>query len=131
VVLVYVANTALKFTIRRRRPALAGLPPLTGTTTGLSFPSAHAATSFAGALVYSRLGVPAAPLYALAGGMGLSRVYLGVHYPTDILAGALLGTVLGAVTGPPAQADAAARTAPAAVAPVDLSGVNAEARAGT
>ena len=81
--------------VRRRRPALAGLPPLTDTPSDLSFPSAHASSSFAGALVYSRLGLPAVPLYTLAGGLSISRLYLGVHYPSDVLAGALLGTALG------------------------------------
>jgi membrane-associated phospholipid phosphatase len=94
---VYAVNTAIKFAVRRPRPQFPGMPPLQGTTTGLSFPSAHAATSFAGALAYSRLGLPAAPLYGLAGAMAASRVYLGVHYPSDILAGALLGTALAAV----------------------------------
>lgn len=89
----YVLNTTLKLVVRRRRPQLAGLPPLIGTPTGLSFPSAHASTSFAGALAYSRLGLPAGPLYGLAGGLALSRVYLGVHYPSDVLAGAVLGTL--------------------------------------
>lgn len=93
----YALNTALKLLVRRRRPALADLPPLVGTPTGLSFPSAHASTAFAGALAYSRLGVPAAPLYGLAGALALSRVYLGVHYPSDIAAGALLGTAVAAV----------------------------------
>ncbi len=99
---VYAVNTAIKFAVRRPRPRIAGLPPLQGTTTGLSFPSAHAATSFAGALAYSRLGLPAAPLYGLAGAIAASRVYLGVHYPSDVLAGAVLGTALAAVasTGP-------------------------------
>lgn len=100
VVGVYAVNTAIKFAVRRPRPQVPGLPPLQGTTTGLSFPSAHAATSFAGALAYRRLGLPAAPLYGLAGGMALSRVYLGVHYPSDVLAGALLGTALAAVATP-------------------------------
>jgi membrane-associated phospholipid phosphatase len=105
----YALNTALKLSIRRRRPQLPGLPALTGTPTALSFPSAHSATSFAAALAYSRLGLPAAPLYGLAIALALSRLYLGVHYPSDILAGALLGTALaaaltsqGAVAGEPA-----------------------------
>ncbi len=97
VLAAYALNTALKFTIRRRRPSLPGLPPLMGTTTGLSFPSAHAATSFAAARAYSRLGVPAVLLYGGACAMALSRLYLGVHYPSDVLAGAVEGTVVAAV----------------------------------
>ncbi len=97
----YLANTAIKFAVGRRRPVLAGLPPLTGTPTGLSFPSAHSATGFAGALAYSRLGVPALPLYGLASALAYSRLYLGVHYPTDILAGALLGTAIAALLTEP------------------------------
>ena len=93
----YAANTALKLVIRRPRPQLPGLPALTGTPTQLSFPSAHAATAFAGARLYSRLGLPAAPLYVLAGAFALSRLYLGVHYPSDLLGGALLGTGIAAV----------------------------------
>jgi membrane-associated phospholipid phosphatase len=93
----YAANTALKLTVRRRRPRLAGLPPLTSTPTQLSFPSAHAATSFAGARLYSLMGLPALPLYGLASALSLSRLYLGVHYPSDVLGGALLGTTLATV----------------------------------
>jgi membrane-associated phospholipid phosphatase len=93
---VYALNTALKLLVRRRRPRLAGLPPLIGTPTELSFPSAHASTAFAGAFAFARLGLPALPLYALAKSLSLSRLYLGVHYPSDVLAGALLGTGLAA-----------------------------------
>jgi len=86
-------NYAVKLSVRRRRPELRDLPPLTPTVSGLSFPSAHATTSFAAARAFSPL-VPAAPLYAVAGAFAVSRPYLGVHYPSDVLAGAALGTVL-------------------------------------
>ncbi len=91
---VYVLNTAVKRVVRRRRPELPGLPPLTGTLTALSFPSAHASTSFAGARLYADLGLPKAPLYGLATGLALSRLYLGVHYPSDVLAGAVVGSLV-------------------------------------
>jgi len=90
----YALNTALKYIVRRPRPELAGLPALTGTPSPLSFPSAHASTSFAGALAYRRLGLPSIPLYSLAAGLSLSRLYLGVHYPSDVLFGAVLGTTV-------------------------------------
>jgi membrane-associated phospholipid phosphatase len=93
VAIAYVANQAIKLAVRRRRPELPGLPPLTPTVTELSFPSAHATTAFAAARGYSGL-APAGALYGAAGGFALSRPYLGVHYPSDVLAGALLGSAV-------------------------------------
>jgi len=91
----YALNTAIKLAVRRRRPELPGLPALAGTPTQLSFPSAHASTSFAAAGLYARLGLPAPVLYGLAVKLSLSRLYLGVHYPSDVLAGAVLGVLVG------------------------------------
>jgi membrane-associated phospholipid phosphatase len=77
----------VKVIVRRRRPRRE--ERLTSTYSDLSYPSAHAATSVAGA---SRLAetLPAAPVWILAAALTGSRVYLRVHYPTDILAGAAL-----------------------------------------
>ncbi len=88
----YAANQAVKFVVRRPRPELPGLPPLSRTITRLSFPSAHTTTAFAGARAYSGL-APAGPLYAAAALTALTRPYLGVHYPSDVIAGAVLGTL--------------------------------------
>lgn len=92
----YGVNYAIKLSVRRRRPELPGLPPLTPTVSRLSFPSAHATTSFAAASAYRSL-APEKLLYAAAGLFALSRPYLGVHYPSDVLAGALIGTAVAGV----------------------------------
>ncbi len=94
----YVVNYAVKVTVRRRRPELQGLPPLSPVVSRLSFPSAHATTSFAAARVYSGL-APGAALYLAAGAFAVSRPYLGVHYPSDVVAGAALGTLVAELAG--------------------------------
>jgi undecaprenyl-diphosphatase len=87
-------NTAIKQLVRRARPILEDeLPQLVPTLSGRSYPSAHSSTSFAAAGALSHA-LPAPPLYAAAAAMALSRPYLGVHYPSDIVAGALLGRAL-------------------------------------
>jgi membrane-associated phospholipid phosphatase len=85
------ANTTVKQVVRRPRPDLGpDLVPLASTISSLSYPSAHATTSFAAA---GALG-SSLPLYAAAGAMALTRPYLGVHYPSDVVAGAALGVAL-------------------------------------
>lgn len=93
-------NFLIKLVVRRPRPALDGLPPLGGAPSSLSFPSAHATASFAAATAMSRL-APELKLafFGAAALMAVSRPYLGMHYPSDIAAGALLGTALGTVAG--------------------------------
>ena len=90
----YVVSTSIKLAIGRKRPLVEDLPHLMATPTGLSFPSSHSSSSFAAARAYGTL-LPSAPLYAAASAMAFSRLYLGVHYPSDIAAGAALGSVLG------------------------------------
>jgi decaprenylphosphoryl-5-phosphoribose phosphatase len=95
VAVAYAVNQAIKIAVRRQRPDLPGAGQLSKVQTQLSFPSAHAATSLCGARMLRDAGAPGAPLYALAGALSLSRLYLGVHYPSDVVAGALLGDVIG------------------------------------
>jgi membrane-associated phospholipid phosphatase len=90
------ANFLVKVAVHRERPRLPNLPPLGRAPATFSFPSGHAATSFAAASAIGAL-VPAArpAIFVGAGLMALTRPYLGLHYPSDAVAGAILGTALG------------------------------------
>jgi undecaprenyl-diphosphatase len=82
----------LKHVVGGRRPQLAH--PLIAVPHSPSFPSGHAATSFACATVLSVLVPRAAPaFYVLAAAIGYSRLYVGVHWPLDVVVGAALGVV--------------------------------------
>jgi membrane-associated phospholipid phosphatase len=90
-------NYVVKVLVRRPRPVLEGLPPLGGAPSSLSFPSAHATSSFACATAMTRIAPEAAVLFVLAAAIASCRPYLGMHYPSDVLGGAVLGTALGLV----------------------------------
>jgi len=96
------ANGPVKWVARRRRPAptrwvnrLAGSP----TTTGSSFPSGHAASAFAFAAgAGQEIPMLAGPLVAVAAVVAYSRVHAGVHHPSDVLGGAIVGAGAGYAT---------------------------------
>jgi membrane-associated phospholipid phosphatase len=85
----FVANQTVKLLVNRHRPAVPGLPPLTRTLSNRSYPSAHATTSAAAARTLAPLAGDA--VWPLAVAMALSRLYLGVHWPSDTAAGFALG----------------------------------------
>jgi undecaprenyl-diphosphatase len=91
-----VANFAVKRTVGRQRPVITEHPPLARAPTKLSFPSAHATSSVAAATAFGRVEPRAKlPLYGLATAICVCRPYLGMHYPSDVVAGAALGALLG------------------------------------
>jgi membrane-associated phospholipid phosphatase len=91
------ASIAVKRVVRRPRPAHARVRVLVGTPSRLSFPSAHATSTTAAAVLFGRLlGVRLVPV--LVPPMALSRLVLGVHYPTDVAAGAALGAAVATAT---------------------------------
>jgi membrane-associated phospholipid phosphatase len=85
-------NQVVKLLFRRPRPEIPELPPLTGTASNRSYPSAHATTSAAAARVLPPL--LGLQLYPLAVLMAISRPYLGVHWPSDTVAGFALGAAV-------------------------------------
>jgi undecaprenyl-diphosphatase len=85
----------LKNSCQRRRPpeAIPSFSSVIVASDRFSFPSGHTCGAFLLAtIVASHYPTLALPMYLWASGVGLSRVVLGVHFPTDILAGALLGS---------------------------------------
>jgi len=95
----YLMQRLVKPVFRRRRPfvdrdiLVVGIKPLDA-----SFPSGHTASSFAAATAMATFYPKAAPLaFTLASGVGVSRVYLGHHFPSDVAVGAVAGAGIGAL----------------------------------
>jgi undecaprenyl-diphosphatase len=91
-----LAATAVKHSVDRRRPHDAlGVDTLVETPTSPAFPSGHASTSFAAAVVLSVALPRLAPaFFVLAALVAYSRLYTGVHYPLDVMGGAVLGAAV-------------------------------------
>ncbi len=100
-----LANYAVKLAVGRRRPLIEDHPPLARAPSKLSFPSAHSTSGVAAAVALGRAAPELRPpLYALAAAICLGRPYLGMHYPSDVLAGAGLGILIGRLYPLPEQA---------------------------
>ena len=95
-----LSEFGFKFLVQRERPFLQypELVPLIPPPSGYSFPSSHTATGFACATVLFCMKKPAGlAAYALAALIGLSRLYVCVHVPSDVAAGVILGLAVGLV----------------------------------
>ncbi|MFJ8634377.1 phosphatase PAP2 family protein [Streptomyces sp. NPDC093568] len=89
----HVVSMGVKRVVRRPRPA--HVEPRVRTLGRHSFPSSHAASAAAAAVAYGMLGAQA--IAPLAAAMCLSRLVVGVHYPSDVAAGAALGALTARV----------------------------------
>lgn len=96
-VAAHAAAIIIKLAVRRRRPHHPDIDVNVGTPSALSFPSAHATSSTAAAMLLCRATRSPLPLLTVPL-MALSRLVLGVHYPTDVLAGMAVGAAVAGTT---------------------------------
>ena len=93
-----LSSNLIKHTVERIRPCnvLQGVHLLVGATQSFSFPSSHAVNNFAGAVFLSHF-YPRFKISFYIGAllMAISRVFVGVHYPSDVLGGMIIGIVMG------------------------------------
>jgi membrane-associated phospholipid phosphatase len=90
----HAASVVVKRVVKRTRPDDESVQVLVGTPSRLSFPSAHATSTTAAAVLYGGLtGRRLSPV--LVPPMLISRMVLGVHYPSDVVAGSILGATIG------------------------------------
>lgn len=97
-----ITNLALKNLVARTRPyeVIEGLTLLVGKQSDFSFPSGHSCASFAAATAYYKMAQKGHQKWGvlalvLAGFIAFSRLYVGVHYPTDVIAGIVIGVLSG------------------------------------
>ena len=99
VAISWFVTEGAKYLFDRARPFISDteIAPLVKTPSSSSFPSGHSATAAAGTLTLSVVYPAFAPALLLSGVLvALSRIYLGVHYPFDVLAGLFIGTATAA-----------------------------------
>nr|WP_233159326.1 phosphatase PAP2 family protein [Pseudonocardia sp. MH-G8] len=96
VALAHGASIGVKRVVRRPRPEHPRVQVLVGTPSRLSFPSAHATSTTAAAVLFGAL-LRKPLVVALVPPMAVSRMVLGVHYPTDVLAGSALGAAVAVI----------------------------------
>jgi len=95
----YVVQRLIKPVFRRQRPHIGRDVIVVGIrTTDASFPSGHSASSFAAATATAAFYPKVAPfVFAMATGVGVSRVHLGHHFPSDVVVGGLIGIASGTI----------------------------------
>lgn len=106
--LAHAAAVVIKRVVRRERPHHPDIAVNVGTPSRLSFPSAHATSTTAAAVLLAQTtGLPLPAV--LVPPMALSRLVLGVHYPTDVLTGVAVGALVGKVVGTAVNRDSGAK----------------------